>query len=647
MSRDSSGFRAPLSPPPTHLLCTSELPPVNWDATPACDGYPSHCEPSDAGPSRHATSDWAFAEKDYHSSPNQQFALHPHTSSSRGWSFEGTLSELTAGSVDPAVATLPLRGDSGFEESLPQHQSSPQSLPSLSVESASIFTKIEPTAFWAPHSPLSMHLELDDHAPHNPALLGTDYRHSSAFGISPSGSSRSQSTPTMSWSSHEWSSGSDRDDDFSPPSSPRPRSLSLDLPDLDSFSSQDSGLRVPDLPQGRPALLGLDGLDSRQQVPWLMQEDHHEDDGLRETYFMNIDGDPPEPSSPRPPLALLLPSGDDSADSFSDTVISPEEGPWSTSLSPTAYSDLRNTSNDPLCITPIPRPSLPTQAGAHSESPPSPAPLTFSLPSEEINPVETVAPSLLSPPAEGHEGLGLFLQPISVDPPLARSPSPDDDDLHFLEIQLDPTSTNLEVDEFLQLRAVRRRALAAERAARSAEAELAERVAAAAKALLPASQVTSSTGFDIDMDLVDAEDMFDDDAKRLRKHDLHVAMEMRAEARRARKREKQRSKEVGALLDLKMERGVAAGKGVMRSIAQLVANMVLRRRDTFRPLANRKTSTVRGPYVHTRLAFCLSSDDLNGLEREDTDADTDTDMDMDTDAAAMDVETLSDMEQDS
>ena len=619
-------------------------------------------ESSGAGPSKRATTAWTDAEKDisYHSSSNQHCAPYSQTSNLRGWSFEGTLSELTASSVDPNVASqnLPSRGDSGFEESMPQHKSSLISLPSLSEESDAGYTKIEPTAFWAPHSPLSMHIELDDHAPHNPALLETEYRHSSAFEVSPLRSSRSQSTPTMSWSSHDWSSGSDRDDDFSPPSSPRPKSLSLDLPDLDSFSSQDSGLRVADFPRRRPALFGLDGLDSRQQVPWFTQVDiDGEDDGLRETDFMNIDGDPPEPSSPRPPLALLLPSGDDSDDSFSDTVISPEEGPWSTSLSPTAYSDLRNTSNDPLCITPIPRPPQlrstrsDFRTDARADSPPSPAPLTLSLPihhsqqSSDETIAETVAPSLLSPPPEGHEGLGLFLQPISVDPPLARSPSPDDDDLQFLDVQLDPTSTNLEVDEFLQLRAVRRRALAAERAARGAEAELAERVAAATKALLPASQAAPGSSADVDMDFADAEEAFDDDAKQLRKHELHVAMDKRAEARRMRKREKQRSKEVGALLDLKMERGIAPGKGAMRSIAQLVANMVMRRRDTFRPLANRKTGAVRGPYVRTQLAFCLSSDDLSDPELECEDTDTDMDADADVDDDAMDVESLSDAEQ--
>ena len=422
MSRDSFGFRAPLSPPPTQLLGTSELPPVDWDADVACDGHAAGSsmplESSGAGPSKRATTAWADAEKDisYHSSSNQHCAPYSQPSNLRGWSFEGTLSELTASSVDPNVASqnLPSRGDSGFEESMPQHKSSLISLPSLSEESDTGYTKIEPTAFWAPHSPLSMHIELDDHAPHNPALLGTEYRHSSAFEVSPLRSSRSQSTPTMSWSSHDWSSGSDRDDDFSPPSSPRPKSLSLDLPDLDSFSSQDSGLRVADFPRRRPALFGLDGLDSRQQVPWFTQVDiDGEDDGLRETDFMNIDGDPPEPSSPRPPLALLLPSGDDSDDSFSDTVISPEEGPWSTSLSPTAYSDLRNTSNDPLCITPIPRPPQlhstrsDFRTDARADSPPSPAPLTLSLPihhsqqSSDETIAETVAPSLLSPPPEG------------------------------------------------------------------------------------------------------------------------------------------------------------------------------------------------------------------------------------------------------
>ncbi|KAH9912080.1 uncharacterized protein B0H18DRAFT_1127676 [Fomitopsis serialis] len=76
------------------------------------------------------------------------------------------------------------------------------------------------------------------------------------------------------------------------------------------------------------------------------------------------------------------------------------------------------------------------------------------------------------------------------------SPPPDGDDLQFLDIQLGPASTNLEVDEFLQLRAVRRCALSAERAARSAEAKLAELVRTAAKALLSPSR--GDMGMDMD-----------------------------------------------------------------------------------------------------------------------------------------------------
>lgn len=82
------------------------------------------------------------------------------------------------------------------------------------------------------------------------------------------------------------------------------------------------------------------------------------------------------------------------------------------------------------------------------------------------------------------------------------------------------------------------------------------------------------------------------------------SVHMRAEARRVRKREKERSREISALLRLKLsERGVdvapvdeqqrltrSPSRKVISSMAQLVARMMFRRHDTFRPLANRKTS---------------------------------------------------------
>ncbi|KAI0328011.1 hypothetical protein GY45DRAFT_1255806, partial [Cubamyces sp. BRFM 1775] len=220
-------------------------------------------------------------------------------------------------------------------------------------------------------------------------------------------------------------------------------------------------------------------------------------------------------------------------------------------------------------------------------------------------------------------------------PPLARSPSPDEDDLQFLDVQLDPASTNLEVDEFLQLRALRKSALQQERAARLAEAELNERVTAAASALLPPAH-ESTSGMAVDADVDGAE-------KRARKRELHAAMEMRAEARRIRKLQKQRSKEIGALLDLKMQTPISpiegfppvmiggGGKAWTRSVAHLVAHMVLRRRDRNRALESKPPPS---PMLRTRsyLRMSVSADDLcalGGGEHGDDDGDGDVDMDSD------------------
>ncbi|PCH38491.1 hypothetical protein WOLCODRAFT_66711 [Wolfiporia cocos MD-104 SS10] len=279
-----------------------------------------------------------------------------------------------------------------------------------------------------------------------------------------------------------------------------------------------------------------------------------------------------------------------------------------------------------MCITPIPRSPHSRFAafldsnedGTLSPSSPSvalpPSSDDFAPPStEEYILSGTVAPSLITPPSIDDEGLGLCLQPHSADLPLARSPSPDDDGFQFLEVQLDPASCNLEVSEFLQLRLLRRRALSAERDARRAEAQYGQQVNEAAEKLnMPAGSDTTAVAEESEMNLGSGADdcMSDDDAARAWRHKLHCAMDMRAEARRVRKREKQRSKEVGALLDLKMARGPAPGRGAMRSLAQLVANMVLRRRDTFRPLANRKPGTPTPTHVPSSLSRCVSAEDL-------------------------------------
>ncbi|KAG6895717.1 hypothetical protein C0992_013094 [Termitomyces sp. T32_za158] len=114
-----------------------------------------------------------------------------------------------------------------------------------------------------------------------------------------------------------------------------------------------------------------------------------------------------------------------------------------------------------------------------------------------------------------------------------------------------------------------------------------------------------------DVDFVYAEDSADPDIRRLgelRRRSLHAeraarqfeqalleqgAVHQRWEARRARKKEKERGREIGTMLRLKMmqeqDREETVKKGMISSMEQLVAKMLLRRNDTYRTLANRKT----------------------------------------------------------
>ena len=110
------------------------------------------------------------------------------------------------------------------------------------------------------------------------------------------------------------------------------------------------------------------------------------------------------------------------------------------------------------------------------------------------------------------------------------------------------------------------------------ERGLNERVANAATALLPAS-------------LADAGVLDDLVKKCMRKHELPVAMDLRNDARKDWKREKQKSKEIGVLLDLKERRYPSSfGLDTLGSVRQLVANMTTRRRETARSLTNRKSA---------------------------------------------------------
>jgi len=150
------------------------------------------------------------------------------------------------------------------------------------------------------------------------------------------------------------------------------------------------------------------------------------------------------------------------------------------------------------------------------------------------------------------------------DVPLPRSPSPEDFDLCL-------SPEDITDPELAKLFDLRKRSIAAERAARRLEA------------------------------LTDDVDLF-----------------TRAEARKTRKRERERSKEVGALLRLKLGDGVptcsqerspecepqnhARRRGVIGNMSQLVAQMVFRRNETYRPLAKRKMANTTREYVRSALS---------------------------------------------
>lgn len=206
----------------------------------------------------------------------------------------------------------------------------------------------------------------------------------------------------------------------------------------------------------------------------------------------------------------------------------------------------------------------------------------------------TISPSLLGPPAPG-EGLGLFVDPSGVDPPFARSPSPSDYELHILEGQVDISTSGLSEDEYQMLRTFYDAVQQAEASARERENALDRRVKDISALLDPSKVVSDPT------------------VMYTRRQELRTASEMRAEARKERKREKQRLREVGAILDLKLDldRSVFQGRGSMRSIPQLVANMVLKRRDTSRSLASRKPAGA-GRSTPTNLRASMNAEDSSG-----------------------------------
>lgn len=146
-----------------------------------------------------------------------------------------------------------------------------------------------------------------------------------------------------------------------------------------------------------------------------------------------------------------------------------------------------------------------------------------------------------------------------------RSPSPE---LFDIDLDIDDDI----YPEFEQLCELRKKALSAEREARSLETQMLEQGAAGS----------------------------------------------RAETRRLRKREKERAKEIGALLRLKLGNDKVAilqeeerkPRKMATSLPRLVAQMVFRRHDANKPLATRQlcSDSLLHGYVPSSLSQSVSSD---------------------------------------
>lgn len=612
-------FREPLTPPPTDSLTVLNLPQSTMFGESEQIGPSTRrrsslddIDETDEVPTRWVGDDEALTQcqVDMIGPPGLQLSGVSDPSTV----FDGTLDELAAlqgrERQQSPLHFVPLRNDSGFEESEPPQKNN-SDLADCHV--------IQPESFWTPDSPVSIDVLLP---------VYDCYPGASRLQVTippPSWASTTESSPGES-SGMAWSS--DLDDELH--SSPC-ASLS-DLPDFSDYRLQEFSRTSQSMLEPtplNPLHLWDDDLGSGGS--------YHGHPGP-----MDIDGQSP-PSSPRPgTLELELP-GFDSDYLRQDLEMShdddehdatPSEPPpllcdgvhdllVDSLTSPSPYDTYQQTH---LLHSPHPRHScLPMDD--ISPIPCSPSPQLLSLPllpesepecDPTINPNAssgTISPSLLGAP-DNLEGLGLLLNPDSVDPP-PRSPSPsEDDDLQLLE-EFDSTSSDLDAEEFLALRAVHRRALAAEHAAKQAEEGLGARISSTTSLILQGT--TSTTLPPLSLDLGHIQEL-DAEEKRRHRSELHRAMDERAEARRVRKCERQRSKEVGALMDLKTGHPVSGVRGSFRSISQLVAGMLLRRRDVLRPLANRRA--LPRTYACTALQHSVSAEDLV-LQFEEMDVDED------------------------
>lgn len=286
--------------------------------------------------------------------------------------------------------------------------------------------------------------------------------------------------------------------------------------------------------------------------------------------------------------------------------------------------------------------------GADGDAPPrSPGILTLpGAENDELSDLNLISPLPaqeidLFPGDNMIDGLGLSLSPsISIGSPSPELTNSKDLLSDFPELAGYPYEipNDLSVSlthpayDVVKLLRLCRKSKQAERDARHQEAQLGEHVASISANLLPP----------LKMDAIPRKNML---------RELHDAVEMRAEARKVRKKEKEKWKEVRSWLRLKLEElakgrtshdqmiedppqrgveGVAEGttmsefedlgkKWMMNDMGQLVAKMMFRRREMFRPLANRKLANLTKEYVKSPLATPIhtATDDSGDIVGDD------------------------------
>ena len=228
-------------------------------------------------------------------------------------------------------------------------------------------------------------------------------------------------------------------------------------------------------------------------------------------------------------------------------------------------------------------------------------------------------------------GLGLFL-PIQAPSSNQLEMS---DEAHAIEPNLNfspEAIARVDALEFEKLKSVRRRTWVSERKAKEDEVFHAKRAELLAGRLSVAPPVPSkladfderggvSAGADAD-DTVgppgEPAQLDESDEKTIRAWLLYTEAQ-RAKARHVRKLEKERGRELQALLRLKLGEDPDAaakskpGKTAIVSMPQLVARMIMKRRDTPRPFSPRRHDS---PYIHSPLSSRFAGDDDDYVMQE-------------------------------